>query len=432
MYEKRIINGNVYIDFTWKKLHIYINNEKIALLDERLYPAKEEINAKGLKILPGLIDPHVHFALNLGHIVACDDFLNGSTQAAYGGVTTFIDFLEPVDTVEGLEKAFYARLEEAKDSKVDYAFHACIKNPICDLEAFILKMKSLGLTTLKLFTTYSDSNRRTYDEDIIKLLALSQKHNILILAHIENDDVIRLSDDFTHKDLPESRPSISETIEALKLAEYTKQTNGNLYMVHLSSGKTLEALKMAYPKLLNKHFYIESCPQYFTFTKEKLLGKEGELFTFAPPLRTQEEQDLLFKYKNLIYSIGTDHCAFMKKDKTRSKLKDIPLGIGGIEHSFHVMHHHLGDDCITKMSLNPSIVHHLKGKGEIALGKDADLFFYKPKIGKISEHHSTCDYSVYTGRAKEGQIVHTMVRGNFVLKNNEIQPHTGKFIKRSV
>ena len=72
---------------------------------------------------------HVHFDLDLGKISSLDDFYSGSVAAAYGGVTTFIDFLEPVSNAKDLETAFYKRLEQAKDSVIDYKFHACLKNP---------------------------------------------------------------------------------------------------------------------------------------------------------------------------------------------------------------------------------------------------------------------------------------------------------------
>ncbi len=430
MYDKAIINGKVYVNQIWEETNVYIKGEKIALISNDFLPASEIIDAKGLEVLPGMIDPHVHFELDLGFIKSVDDFYSGSVAALYGGYTAYVDFLEPTDSVEALENSYYDRLALAKKSVIDYHFHACIKNPKGDLEAYVKKMKSLGMNTLKLFTTYSDSDRRTYDQEIIELLKLSKKYHFLIMAHIENDDLIDLNPNFTYKDLPMSRPSISELTEALKLAEYTRQTKGYMYMVHLTSGKTLEALIQNYSDILNKHFFVESCPQYFTFTNEKLNEEEGYLYTFAPPLRSHEEKELLFKYHESVFTIGTDHCAFMKKDKIKPKLSQIPLGIGGIEHALGIMRHHLGDQVIEKMTSRVAFTQGLSNKGQIKEGFDADITLFKADAGmRVSGNHGTCDYSVYEDLATSGKVISTLVRGQFVLKDQILIKHEGKLIK---
>lgn len=432
MYDKAIVGGKVYIDHKWIDKNIYIQGEKIALISDALLPAAEIIEAGGLEVLPGIIDPHVHFELDLGFIKSVDDFYTGSVAALYGGITSYVDFLEPTDSASELERSYKERLALAQKSVVDYHFHACIKNPKGDLEAYVIKMKELGMNTLKLFTTYSDSDRRTYDNQIIELLKLSKKYHFLIMAHIENDDLINLDPNFTYKDLTVSRPSISELSEALKLAEYTRDTKGYLYMVHLSSGHTLKALVENYSDILNKHFFVESCPQYFTFTEDELKRKDGYLYTFAPPLRTKEEKDLLFKYQDAVYTIGTDHCAFMKKDKIKDTLKEMPLGIGGIEHALGMMRYHLGDQAIEKMTGRVAFTQGLHSKGQIKVGLDADIVIFKnDNQSKVHENHGTCDYSVYENLPTQGQVISTLVRGQFVLKNRELIKHEGKLIKGS-
>ena len=413
----------------WVTTNILIQGERITYIGDNVFDAKEVIDATDKKIIPGLIDPHVHFELGVGKNQSVDDFYYGSICAAYGGVTTIIDFLDPTSNAKDLEKSFYERLERAKKSIVDYHFHACIKNPDGDLEEYVKSVVRLGMRTIKLFTTYSDTGRRTYDKDIIKLLKLSKKYGVLICAHIENDDLINIRKDFTFKDLPRSRPSLAETSEALKLAQYVKKTGGYFYMVHCSSGETLVALKEQFGDILGKHFFVESCPQYFIFNNEVLNEKNGKLFTFAPPLRSERERQLLVANFDDVNTLGTDHCAYFKKQKDHKTLAGFPLGVGGVEHSFSLMYRRFGDKTINKMSKDLAKIEKIHLKGEIKVGNFADLAIFSAKDDYfISENHGKCDYSIYDGVIASGEFSDVIRRGTLILKNREIIDSKGRLI----
>lgn len=394
------------------------------------FKAREIFEGNKNFLLPGIIDPHVHFDLDLGKISSLDDFYSGSVAAAYGGVTTFIDFLDPVSNAKDLETAFYRRLEQAKDSVIDYKFHATVMNPKGNVLEIVLKMEELGIKSVKLFTTYSDSNRRTYDQEIIEFLELSKEKEFLVLAHIENDEMILPSKDHDYRYLPIARSTESETSEALKLAEFNKRFGGNLYMVHLSSGKTLTALKMLYGDILNKSFFIESCPHYFTFDNSVLKQDDGYLYTMAPPLRSRKEVEELKKNIDFVYTIGTDHCTFKRKLKNQKLLQGMPLGIGGVEHSFLVMNGLFNIPIIKKMTKNVAKVHNLfPRKGIIKVGSDADLFIMDREETLLNKNHSKCDYNLYENMKSYGKILSTISRGKFIIKDNEFKGGNGKYIK---
>lgn len=418
MYTIRLINGLVYIDGAFAPRHIYIQNKKIAAISQDKFPARMTYDCTNQLVLPGIIDPHVHFALDLGSIVAIDDFASGSLSAAYGGVTTFFDFLDPARNAEQLRQNYERRIKKAQHSILDYRFHATIANPDGSLEEFVTQMKEYNIHTVKLFTTYSNSNRRTSDDDIIRLLQLSQRHQFLILAHIENDEAIDLNPKLHPHDLPLSRPSASETNEALKLAHFTRVYGGKLYMVHLSSGETLRQLRMQFGDILGKQFFVESCPHYFTFSNDVYLRDDGYLYTMVPPLRSQAEVELLYQLIDYVNTIGTDHCSFLRRDKNRPYLKDIPLGIGSIEHSFDVMYHHFKNKIIDKMTINVARIFGLEDrKGSIAVGKDADLMVYEVKKTEMKFHHSKSDYDIYNKMPVSGRVVSTMSQGKWIIKN---------------
>jgi|AntRauTorcE11898_2_1112593.scaffolds.fasta_scaffold00116_8 dihydropyrimidinase len=431
MYDLKITNGALYIEGRFQKKTLYIESGIIKELSEKDHPASETYDALGAMVLPGFIDPHVHFSLEVGTHKTADDFKSGSIAAAYGGVTTFVDFLDPTDTAKDLEKAFEKRLKKAKESVIDYKFHATLKNPKEILDKYVKTMRTLGLDTLKVFTTYSDSGRRTYDDDIKTLLSLTKKHNFLVLAHIENDVLITLDDAYTHEDLLKSRPSESEMKEALKLAGFVRETGGRLYMVHLSSGHTLNALIKHYDDILNKTFFVETCPQYLTFTSDALKGEDGYLYTCAPPLRSRVEQTHIKNHFKNVHTIGTDHAPFLSKEKRKKRLKDIPLGIGSIEHAFNILYRTFGDALIDKMTVNPAMRMGLyPTKGTLEKGSDADIVIVKKtEPYKIKAHHSSCDYDLYEGQEVSTHVVSTLSRGRFVIKDGIFNPQKGQWIK---
>ena len=425
-----IKNGKCFIDGQWQDFNILVEDEKISYVGPNNIDCENVFDASGLKIIPGLIDPHVHFALDCGTVTSVDDFNDGTRSAIYGGVTTIVDFLDPTRNAIKLERSFYDRLSLAKTSNVDYHLHGCIKEPDADLEQYVLMMKKLGINTIKLFTTYSETHRRTYDKDIIELLRLSKKYNFLVCCHIENDEMVDLKPEYKCTDIAFARPSVSETSEVMNLAQFAKDTGGYLYIVHCSSGETLKQLIEKFGDILGKNIFVESCPQYFCFNKEVLNTENGCLYTFAPPLRSREEQELLIKNFKYINTIGTDHCSFNEEDKrSHPMLVGHPLGIGGIESSFLVLHKLFGDAVIDKMSKNVAVLEGFSQKGSIFEGKDADLVFIKDVPSyKLRKPHGKADYSIYEGTELNEKIIHTMLRGKFVLKDEQYIGGKGELI----
>lgn len=430
MFDLGIINGDIYLNGVFMKKNIYIKDGLIQKIDSGLFDCQKYCDAKDRKVLPGLIDPHVHFELRGVQYTSSDDFESGSISAAYGGITTIIDFLDPIDKGNDLEEALYTRRNLARKSVIDYSFHVTIKNPIGEVAAIVNEMKRLKLHRLKLFTTYSDSGRRTYEKEIRELLSYSEKDGFLILAHIEDDRQIRMEEGFQPKDLFISRPSKAEGDEAIRLAEMVKETGGKLYMVHCSSGSTIKRLKETYEGLLNKQLFIESCPHYFILNEEILGGEAGYLYTMAPPLRTKEEQQLLREQIEDVITIGTDHCPFMKGEKNKRFLRDIPMGIGGVEQSFSIMYQLFGNKVIDKMTINPAKIHGLyPKKGILQEGSDADIVIIEEKERTITSDHSRCDYSVYHGFQVNTDIVSTLVRGQFIIQEGQFVGAQGAFIE---
>lgn len=435
MYELGIIGGLVYIDGVLVKQNLWINRGSIVAIDDNISLAKEIYDVKGRWVLPGLIDPHVHFELGVGEYKSVDDFYHGSVSAAYGGITTFIDFLDPVDSGRDLKAAFIARNKLAKQSIIDYSFHVTVKNPVGQVQEIIDEMKELGMNSIKIFTTYAESGRKTYEKEIRELLKASGEQDFLVLAHIEKDEYIDMNSTYEVKDLPIARPKVAEKEEALFMCSLVKELDGRMYMVHLSHGETLEAMVSEYKDLIGKQMIVESCPHYFYLDDLVYEKEDGYLYVLAPPLREAKSKEILLQMKDYISSIGTDHCSYMSDSKKDRLLVNTPMGIGGIEHSFDLMYNKFGLEAVEKMSVNPAKIFGMyPEKGSLDIGSDADIIIYDPEIEHvIDEDNSVSDYNVYSGIKVKGKVISTITKGEFVMKDGSLFIGSiGRFIKRPI
>lgn len=434
LFDLGILNGKIYVNGNYFLGNIYTKNSKIAAITKSFLEAAEEYDADGKYILPGFIDPHVHFELTVGQYTSVDDFRSGSISAAYGGITTYIDFLDPVNNKEALDKAFKTRMKLAKNSIIDYSFHTTIAdlddNPI----KFIEKTKELGIPTIKLFTTYSTTKRRTMDKTIDKLLAFTKETDTLLLAHTENDGLVLEGEKILVSKHEEARPAIAEISEVIKLAEMTKYRDGRMYIVHTNCGTTLERLTESYDDILNKDFIIESCPHYFYLSSDIYESEYGHLYTMTPPLRSEYEKEKLNSFIDYVYTIGTDHCPFSRNNKEKIYINDIPMGIGGVEYSFPLMYSLYGDKVIDKFTINPAVVHGLyPKKGHLLPGADADIVIFDPEQKNIiKQHHSKADYIPYYGLEIKGNICSTISRGRFIIKDGAFYGGSGNYLFREV
>ena len=434
MFDLGIVNGRIYIEGHWYEGNLYIKDQKISTISHATLEAKEEYDAKGRDILPGFIDPHVHFQLTCGNNTSVDDFYKGSITAAFGGITTYIDFLDPVKTNVALRKAFVERSALASNSVIDYAFHATIADLDEEPISFIKEVKTLGIPTIKLFTTYSSSNRRTKDRTIDRLLRNTKETGTLLLAHSENDGLILEGGKIHVLQHENSRPALAEISEVIKLAEMTKYRDGRMYIVHTNCGTTIERLKENYKPILNKDFIIESCPHYFIFSSSKYLQRNGYLFTMTPPLRSDREVKKLNDQIDNVFTIGTDHCPFNSSLKNKEFVDEIPMGIGGVEYSFPLMYSRFGEKIIDKFTKNPAMVHGLwPKKGTLLPGADADIVIFDHNHHYIiKENHSNVDYNIYSDMEITGKVCATISKGRFVVKDGVFIGGKGEYLSREL
>ncbi len=447
MNDLGIMNGTVCDGFNTYRANVYIKDGKISAVSSEKLDAAEFYNADGLYIFPGLIDPHVHFALKLGKYISADDFEYGSIGAAFGGITTYIDFLDPITDKEELEKSFDKRLKLAKNSHVNFAFHTTIAHPTFSAQKLCEKSLELGINSVKSFTTYSSSNRMTGDGFIIELLKATSEYGIVATFHAENDDMIlrasQLDDVNDATRLPIYHSFEAEAEAVSRVATLAKLSGGQAYIVHNSSGKSVKLLRESG---IPKNLKLETCPQYFVLDDEKYLDeKSAALHAVVPPLRSEEDVELMRKhFKDGIFNtIGTDHCPFRRNEKLENigSYDRMPNGIGGVELSFAIFYDMFVKSQLMKLtdlvriqSFNVAEIFGLTSKGRIAPNYDADIAVFDAKkewTVSIDKLHTKSDYTPYEGLKLTGKFVSTLIGGKFVVKDGKlIDDVRGEYVRR--
>ena len=456
MYDLVISGGTVVRSDTTLKLDIGVSDGKIAQLGENL-SGHQELDATGMLILPGAIDPHVHLEMPTPVAISSDNWFTGTRAAACGGTTSVIDFVEP-GPEEGLLDAFEKRRKLAESQAVvDFGFHMTIDRVDLDTLGQIPAVISAGLTSFKCYTTYAMA---LHDPDLLTALINIGDAGGLTIVHSENDAIISyLRKKFVQegktepKYHPISRPPASEgeAIErVLSLAEVAKAP---VYIVHISTQRGAEAVARAQGR--NQAAFGETCPQYLVLTDDcfDIPGFEGAKFICSPPLRKVHDQNTLWNSlkQGVIQTVGTDHCPFFyegTKDLGRSEdnlppFTEIPGGIPGIEsrlaliYTYGVRADRLSvNKWVDVVSTGPARMFGLyPQKGDLKIGSDADIVIFDPeKRVTLSADmlHENVDYTPYEGFELVGYPITTLTHGQIIVQDMKfIGDHRkGNFLPR--
>jgi dihydropyrimidinase len=438
---------------------VFADGDKIRAIGTDLdNPADEVVDAKGLYILPGAIDPHTHISMPFMGTYAQDDYQSGTIAAACGGVTCVVDF-DLQQKGESLLQALERKkaLAEGK-AVVDYSLHPAVMDPRPEVIAEVKKAcLDYGTPSFKIFMVY---DFRVDDATMIKLLEETKKYGGLVQVHAENVYIIQHMNEVLAKEgklepyyHAVSRPNIAEEEAIGRAAKMVELTGSRIYIVHLSSREGLWKVKEARDRGID--VYAETCPQYLVLdeTRYKEPDWNGAKYVMSPPLRTKESNEALWiglKGDDL-QVVATDHCPFDFKGKKdmfgKDDYKKIPNGAPGIETLLMVVHSEgvaKGRISLERMvdvlSTGTAKMFGLKEKGEIAVGKDADIVVFNPQQKFIiaqSKLHMNVDYTPYEGMEITGMPSSVYSRGKRVAQWNGKQMEfvgevgRGRFIKRA-
>ncbi|MFL6654897.1 MAG: dihydroorotase, partial [Sulfurifustis sp.] len=396
----------------------------IARIDGRIDVAADEtIDAAGLLLLPGVIDPQVHFR-EPGKEYK-EDLASGSHAAAKGGVTSFLEMpnTDPPTTSQAALDDKLARA--AQKCVVNYGFFigATPNNldvvnrahPACGIKVF------MGSSTGSLLVDR--------DEDLERLFANGTR---LIAVHAEDEARIRAraaqlagSDPAVHSEIRDNECARLATAKALALS---KKYRRRLHILHLSTREEVELLRHDKPSWVT----AEVIPNHLLLNTADYAAL-GTLVQMNPPIRTPADNDALWRglHDGVIDFIATDHAPHTLDEK-RAGYPHSPSGMPGVETSLPLMLTEMRAGRCTLaeiqkwMSRGPAEAYGMVNKGRLQLGYDADLTLvdidrYRPV--RNDEMLTRVRWSPFAGRELTGWPQYTIVNGVIVYERGRIRPN---------
>jgi len=454
--KKLIKGGTIVTAADLVRGDILIEGERIAAIGEKLdAPDAEIVSAEGLYVFPGGIDPHTHLDMPFGGTVTKDDFASGTVAAAFGGTTTVLDFCL---TRKGrpLREAVETWHAKARGKAViDYGFHLMIPDMGDEVLAELpVIMDEEGITSFKIFMAYKNVFQ-VDDGTLFRTLLAAREHGALVMVHAENGDVI---DALVAKALAEgntdpiyharTRPPELEGEATGRAAALTALADSQLYVVHVTCAEA--AARIAEARSKGVRIFGETCPQYLVLD-ESYLEKpdfEGAKYVWSPPLRTKDHQEALWNAlkSGQLQAIGSDQCSFDfkgQKELGRGDFSKIPNGGPTIEDRFTLLYsegvakgritlHQFVDLVATQAA---KLFGLFPKKGTIAVGGDADLVLFDPKVKRTisaASHHMAVDYNAFEGMTVTGEPVSVLSRGRFVVRDRQFvgEYGAGRYLRR--
>ena len=445
MYDLVIKNGRVVLSDRVETLDIGVKDGKIAALGTCLPEGKEVIDAQGQYVMPGMVDPHMHIS-EPGR-TEWEGYRTGTQAMAAGGITSFVEM--PLNTMPATTDvpSLKIKLDAAKDQCwVDYA-------PMGGLVPWnlpdISKLQAEGIDVFKAFVATCGSGKpgdfkNVTDFELLKGCQEIAKGDGLLVVHCENatitDGLGREAKEAgltKVSDYVATRPIFTEVEAVRRVLLIAEMAGCRIHIAHCSCVETMEEVEKAKKRGVNASF--ETCPHYFLLATEDLdaIGPKAKC---SPPIRDRAHQKMNWDKlaKGEVEMLVSDHspCTIdLKSDPNAFKAWG---GISGCQNCVDAMF----DEAVLKRHISPVILaralstnaarrFRMTGKGEIALGFDADLVLIDPSQSyTITPEvlYYKNKFSAYEGREVNCRITHTLVRGQkvYTLKDGIVSGPIGR------
>jgi allantoinase len=400
--------------------------------DEALPAGAREIDADGLALLPGVIDPHCHLGVNYPYD---EDMRDQTAAAASGGITTILLYIR--NKGESYIPFYEERRAVGEENvHVDFGFHFGIQR-----EEHIHEIPRIaaetGVRSFKLYFGYEHSNPigivpATDGWVYATMRAAAELPGGVVSVHCENTGIASwLKEELKatgRQDLgafTDSRPAFCEVETVQRMIFLAELTGCPLYVVHTTAAGAPPIAELARARGVD--VTIETCPHYLTRScYDEDLDMRAKI---SPPLRDRTEVEGLWEaiFAGQVRSLGSDHVPFFPKEG-----KDLWAEKPGIV-SFPWELPLLITEGVHKRGLPLSRLVEMNSytpakrfglypqKGSLQPGADADLVLVDLDTERevVHEGKGTC---IYEGMKLRGWPVLTVARGRVVFEDGQVDP----------
>jgi allantoinase len=406
---------------------IAVEDGVIAAVGRELPGAREEIDARGLVVLPGVIDAHVHF--NEPGRADWEGWASGTRALAAGGGTACVEM--PLNahppTIDGA--AFDAKLAAARAAAVvDFALWGGLVGGNLDR---LDELAARGVVGFKAFMCDSGiEDFPAVDDDALGAgMARAAALGLPVAVHAERPSALRPPRGGGWRDWVASRPVAAEVAAIERALELAAETGCALHVVHVSSGAGIAAVAAA--RARGSDVSCETCPHYLVLGEDDL-ETLGTLAKCAPPLRPAAEREALWQHLEAgrIDFVASDH----SPSPPAMKAGDFATawgGIAGVQTLLPLLLEagRLPLAAIAALTAGaPADRLRLPGKGRLAPGADADLVLVEPAAHEVlrsEDLHDRHRANPFVGRPLRGTVVRTIARGRTVFAAGRITAEAG-------
>jgi dihydroorotase len=390
--------------------------------------AAEKVSARGLHVLPGVIDSQVHFREpGLTHK---EDIGSGSASAALGGVTTFFEMPNtqpPTTTVEAL--AFKVR--RAKETSwVDFAFYVGASSDNADQLGVLESLE--GCAGVKVFLGSSTGNLLVDDPAVLARVLRSGSRRIACHSELESRLKERkaLTDGASVHSHPVWRDEECAVQSTRALLEAARAAKRPVHVLHVTTAGEVPLLAAA-----RDIATFEVTPQHLTLEAPDCYDRLGTLAQMNPPIRDGRHRAALWDavQRGLVDVLGSDHAPHTREEKAKAYPAS-PSGMPGVQTLLPLMLDHVNAGRLSLERLvdltahGPARVFGLLAKGRLEAGRDADLVLVDLKREHVitaAEQRTRCGWTPFDGVTVRGFPIATLVRGTFVMREGVLQGKPG-------